>query len=163
MPAETFAIDDDALIRPFRFVLWAIWGALLLSLGGYAGVGEIVRLSGPAAPVEVGYVLGAVAVACVVAAVVVRGRLLPPTAPPGRPGRVTPEPAPPPPPPRFLAHIVTLALLEACGLLGLVATLLLHDPRFVLAFAAVGGAGMLVFRPSDDRIRGTLQAAVNHP
>jgi hypothetical protein len=163
-PGESLSIDDDALTRPFRVLLWTVWGALLASVAGYVVVGQIVVVPGEeTAPMAVVYGLAATAVGCALAAPILRARLLPPTAPPGGPGQMRRDEAARALGPYFVAHVLTLALFEAVAILGLVATFLTHEPIHGLAAAGVAAAGMLVYRPSDERVRGTLRAALEHP
>ena len=163
-PTEILAVDDDALIRPFRVVFWIIWGSLLASLAIYVVVGHVILPARPpSAPVEIVYALAAVALAIAVAAPVVRARLLPKAVPLGAPGTMRRDAAERALAPYFVAQIITLALYESIGVLGLVTTVVTANPRYIMIFVAVAAAGMLVFRPSDERMRGTLRAALLHP
>ncbi|HEY0592330.1 MAG TPA: hypothetical protein VGF40_11225 [Thermoanaerobaculia bacterium] len=131
-----------------------IWGSLLMSIAIYGVVAAVVAKTmtatvagGAANPIVL--VLGVAALVMAVMAIFVpraamrRGGERAPIAPP--------DPSAPPsvPPNVFTALIIRWAMLEAVAILGLVAALIIADPRAFIPLGAVAIAGMLLSYPGD--------------
>ncbi len=161
-PDDLVSVDDDAVVRKLLFIPWVIWGALLFAVFAYVAVGQVVAGTGPAAmavPPELVYAMGIAALGVAVAAVVLRRKLMPRAASSAVAGVLRRADAEAVAARYFTAHVLTLSALEAIAVLGLVLTIMGHDPRYVDAFGAVAAVAMGLARPSSERLRAALRGA----
>jgi hypothetical protein len=159
----TVAIDDDAALRRLLRVPWMVWGGLLCSLPLYVVVAFVALPVGrPPRTDVIAYVLCALAASLVIAAPVVRARLGPPRADLG-PDVIALERAQAVLGRYFVAQVVASAMCDAAGIFGLLASFFVWDPRYAIAGAAAAAAGMVVLRPSTERLRSMLRAAAQAP
>jgi hypothetical protein len=142
-----------------------LWLALIVSLGFYGVVATIVPLGSgvPAAAHLLVSIFIGLSVVILVIAQWLRVRLMPPLAPPTSLGDVlheqdTPEAR------RALSqlsitYIVSWALSEAVGMLGLIATFVVHQQVYFVGFSAVAFLFLLLYRPDPDEVTGALRGA----
>lgn len=160
-PAQVDPKDAQAvapLLRQVRILFAALLGSVVI----YVAVGVFLAQSGTApGPVPDALVYALIATAAVTgsASFFMRSKLMPP-----RSELPTDLPIPWSEARRLaqgylIAVLVGLALGESVALLGLVLTILSHEPRYGIGFAAAGSTVMLLGRPRAAELASVLTAS----
>ncbi len=142
-------------------ILWLALMSSLVLMGLVAYLG--LPLTGEPAPHFFFAIFIGVAIADLAVVQILRAKLLPPDAPPTSLNETPPDATTPEARVALgklaQAHLISWALCEAVGLMGLVATTMLKQPIYYVGFASVALLFFVLYRPDPDDVTGALRAA----